>query len=235
MNEGKFEPTRQGTVQGSPLSPLLSNIVLDELDKELENRGLEFCRYADDANVYVGSENAAKRVLVSITRFIENRLKLKVNQEKSQTNFVSKVKFLGITILAGGAILISKQSMAQAYDKVRELTPRGCNLPVEKQLEKITQWHRGWTNYYGMTSEPKQIRNIEARIRRRVRARLVKDLKRRRHLVRRLVKLGAGKKSTVSKTVYSNKGPWALSRTRVAHKAWSNKWFERMGFESLTS
>ncbi|MCP3953845.1 MAG: group II intron reverse transcriptase/maturase, partial [Desulfobacterales bacterium] len=136
MINGTFELTKEGTVQGSPLSPLLSNVVLDKLDKELERRGLEFCRYADDCNIFVRSPKAANRVMGSITRFIEHKLKLKVNWDKSKTGKSRDVKFLGMTVIRG-AIAISVQSMRRARQKVRELTPRGTHLSIEKTVARI--------------------------------------------------------------------------------------------------
>lgn len=141
VQDGKHQATRQGSPQGSPLSPLLSNIVLDELDKELENRNLAFCRFADDANIYVGSERAATRVLESITKFIEKRLKLKVNQDKSKASQARGVKFLGISIVSC-MVVVSATSMQRAKAKVRELIPRRTHIPIEHQIEKVNRWYR---------------------------------------------------------------------------------------------
>ena len=137
-------------VQGGPLSPLLSNLVLDELDKELERRGLEFCRYADDCNIFVRTRKAADRIMGSITTFIEKKLKLKVNNEKSKTGPSHKVKFLGMTIIKK-TIAISKDALAQAMQKVKELTPRGTHLTLEETIKKINQWYLGWSIYFMMT------------------------------------------------------------------------------------
>ena len=172
MVDGKVQHSKLGSPQGSPLSPLLSNIVLDELDKELEKRNLEFCRFADDCNIFVGSEKAGKRVMEKITIFVEKKLKLKVNTEKSKVAKSKFVKFLGLTILTG-AICISVVSMNKAMEKVKELTPRGTHLPIEKSIEKINQWYVGWSAYYKMTEYPSQLRKIEAHVRRRLRARWV--------------------------------------------------------------
>ena len=127
MKDGMVIPSEEGTPQGSPLSPLLSNVVLDELDKELERRGLEFCRFADDCNIFVRSPKAAERVMGSISKFIEGKLKLKINRDKSRVAHSRNVKFLGLTII-DGAIVISAQSMKRAMQKVKELTPRGTHL-----------------------------------------------------------------------------------------------------------
>jgi len=129
LKDGVYEQPSEGSVQGSPLSPLLSNIVLDELDKELEKRGLEFCRYADDCNIFFGSEKAAERGRISITKFIETKLKLVVNQEKTKVAKSKFVKFLGMTIL-GMSICISVKSMEKAMDTVETLTPRRTHIPI---------------------------------------------------------------------------------------------------------
>lgn len=139
MANGLVTPSTEGTVQGSPLSPLLSNVVLDELDKELERRGLEFCRFADDCNIFVRTPKAAERVMSSISGYIEKRLKLVVNREKSQVARSDRVKFLGMTIV-GATVAISHKALQSAMAKVKELTPRGTHLTLEATLEKINNW-----------------------------------------------------------------------------------------------
>lgn len=223
----EFTPSSAGATQGSPLSPLLSNIVLDELDKELEARGHSFCRYADDCNIFVTSEKAANRVLISVTNFIEKRMKLVVNKEKSKTGLSKFVKFLGMTIIAG-TVAISEQSLARANERVRELTPRRTHIPLEHQIKRINSWYQGWVGYYQMTEYPSQLRRIEAHIRRRLRAQLIRNQKRQRHLYRKFISMGIQKK-TANKAVYSNKGVWAQSITYAANNAWNNRWFSQQG------
>lgn len=223
MKDGLYSASNQGTVQGGPLSPLLSNVVLDELDKELERRGLSFCRYADDCNIFVGSAKAAGRVMTSIGKFIENRLKLKINKEKSNVALSKYVKFLGMTIVAG-ALFISTVSMQRAMAKVKGLTPRGSHMRLEVTIERINQWYVGWSGYYRMTYAPNQLRRIEAHLRRRLRSRLVDHQKKRRYLVNKLAKRGV-KRQTAAKTVFSNKGRWALSHTYAVERAYPNRWF----------
>lgn len=227
--DGHVEVTLEGTVQGSPLSPLLSNVVLDELDKELERRGLAFCRFADDCQIFVGSLKSAKRVMGSISRFIENKLKLVVNMDKSQVAHIHDVKFLGMTVV-NGLITISGKSMTRAMEKIKELTPRGTHLKLEKAIEEINQWYVGWSGYHLMTQYPSQLQKLEAHIRRRLRSRIVGQQKRRRHLFNKLTRRGASKKS--ASLVYSNKGRWALSAIAATHKAYNNHWFiEEMGLK----
>ncbi len=223
MTNGTVILTREGTVQGSPLSPLLSNVVLDELDKELERRGFEFCRYADDCNIFVRSPKAANRVMESISRFIEHKLKLKINWDKSRVGRSCEVKFLGMTII-NGTIAISTQSMKRAMLKVKELTPRGTNITLEETIKRINSWYIGWSGYYLMTQYPSQFFNIEAHVRRRLRARIVDQNNKRRFLYRKLVKQGVSQELS-AKTVFSNRGRWVLSRTEALHRAYPNRWF----------
>lgn len=231
--EDTVQKPTQGSVQGSPLSPLLSNIVLDELDKELERRGLEFCRYADDCNIFVKTERAGLRVMGSIRRFIEKKLKLQVNEEKSQVAKSDRVKFLGMTIV-DGHIAISKAAINNAMGKVKLLTPRGTHLPIEKAMAQINLWYHGWASYFKMTQFPAQLAKIEAHIRRRLRARFVKQQKRRRHLHRKLVKQGVREK-LVKKTVYSNSGPWKMSHTRAVEMGYPNRWFTDRAGQTIFS
>jgi len=223
MIDGVKTPTEEGSVQGSPLSPLLSNVVLDELDKELEQRGLEFCRFADDCNIFTKTERSAERIMVSIKKFIEKKLKLKVNEDKSKTAKSDQVKFLGMTIVKG-TIAISKAALNKAMEKVKELIPRGTNLAIEQAVEKINSWYKGWASYFKMTQYPAQLNLIEAHIRRRLRARIVSQQKKRRNLVAKLIKRGVAKKQAAN-TVYTNRKPWALSHTKAVEKAFPNRWF----------
>lgn len=225
MKDGTVTPSTEGATQGSPLSPLLSNLVLDKLDKELEKRGLAFCRFADDCNIFVGSQKAAARVMASICKFIERKLKLVVNQEKSQVALSHEVKFLGMTIV-NTTIAISKKVIDHAMTKVKELTPRGTSQNIKGTIKKINLWYRGWSSYYSMTQYPAQLRKIEAHIRRRLRSRLVSQQKRRRNLYNKLIKRGV-KPKTAYHAVYSNRKRWALSHTRAVERAYSNKWFAK--------
>lgn len=224
MANGIVSFPSEGSVQGSPLSPLLSNIVLDELDKELEKRSLEFCRFADDCNIFVKSAKAGDRVMLSITKFIEDKLKLVVNKEKSQVALSKAVKFLGMTIIVG-TLAISTKSIQRAMDKVKELTPRGTNVQMEASVLKINRWYVGWSNYYKMTQYPSQLLKIEAHVRRRLRSRIIGQKKTRKYLYRDLVKKGISK-GTAAKTVYQgNKGRWKLSHTKAMERAYPNRWF----------
>jgi group II intron reverse transcriptase/maturase len=223
MANGLVTPSTEGAVQGSPLSPLLSNIVLDELDKELERRGLEFCRFADDCNIFVKTPKAAARVMASIGGYIEKRLKLVVNQEKSQVARSDRVKFLGMTIV-GATIAISHNALQVAMAKVKELTPRGTHQTLEASIERINSWYVGWSGYFAMTYYPAQLRKIEAHIRRRLRSRLVDQQKSKRNLYRKLIKRGVSRRQA-ARAVFSNKARWALSNTFAVTRAYPVGWF----------
>lgn len=223
MENGEVTPSREGAMQGGPLSPLLSNIVLDELDQELEKRGLEFCRFADDCNIFVKSAKAAERVMASVSQFIENKLKLKVNQEKSQVAEAERVKFLGFTVV-NGTVAIAHKALQAAMSKVKELTPRGTDKTLEATLKDVNRWYQGWSNYYSLTNYPSQLRKIEAHVRRRLRARLIHQQKRKQHLCRTLVKRGVPRKQA-AQAVFSNDNRWALTTTRAVTRAYPNSWF----------
>jgi len=233
MINGVVNPSQEGAMQGGPLSPLLSNIVLDELDQELEKRGLEFCRFADDCNIFVKSQKAAERVMEKVSQFIEKKLKLKVNQEKSQVALSDKVKFLGFTVV-NGTIAIAHKALQTAMDKVKALTPRGTHKALEPTLDKINQWYVGWSNYYSLTNYPSQLHKIEAHIRRRLRSRLVSQQKRKQHLYRNLVKRGVPRKQA-SKAVFSNNKRWVLSNARAMTRAYPNSWFINLKGQEIRS
>jgi len=212
--DGEIERTREGLPQGSPLSPLLSNIVLDRLDKELERRGLDFVRYADDTNIFVGSQKAAERVLQSITRYIENDLKLRVNRSKTQTALSKGVKFLGTTVLTGGLAMIALGTMKAAKERVKELIPRSGRGSLEWQVDRVNLWYQGWSGYYSMTSYPSQLKQIEAHNRMRFRLQMIKNHKRKKHLVRKLRSQGVKGNGACRAVYLKNSGRWRLARLR---------------------
>ena len=223
MKDGVVSASLEGSVQGSPLSPLLSNVVLDELDKELESRELEFCRFADDCNIFVKSPKAAERVMHSVSQFIEKKLKLVVNKEKSKVAKSNDVKFLGLTIVKGH-IAISLKSMARAMKRVKELTPRGTHQKLETTMEEINRWYRGWSSYYSLTQFPAQFVEIEAHIRRRLRSRIIDQQKSRRNLFNKLRKKGVSRRMA-SNAVFTNNKRWALSHSNAVERAYPNVYF----------
>lgn len=172
MEEGLVRPNTEGAPQGGPLSPLLSNIVLDELDKELEERGLRFVRYADDCNIYVRSKRAGQRVKHSITEFIEKKLKLKVNEEKSAVDRPWKRKFLGFSFIFHKGelkIRISPESIKRFKQRIRQLTSRKKSMNMSDRIEKLNQYLVGWLRYYQLAETPSVFGKLDGWIRRRLR------------------------------------------------------------------
>lgn len=226
----------EGTPQGGPLSPLLANIMLDELDKELEKRGHKFCRYADDNNVYVKSKRAGIRVMESMIKLIENKLKLKVNKDKSAVDFVSKRKFLGFSFYfakGGAEIRIHGKSIKRFKDKIKFYTNRNIGISMESRLKKLNQIMMGWINYYGIANAVAKLKELDKWIRRRLRACIWKQWKKISTRHRNLVKLGINKYKAWE---YANtrKGYWRISKSPILSKSLNNKYLESLGFVSLT-
>ena len=210
MSGGLISQRTEGTPQGSPLSPLLSNIVLDELDKELEKRGHKFVRYADDCNIYVKSQEAGARVMESISHFIENKLKLKVNTEKSKVCEVSQTKFLGYTILQDGGLTVSPQSLERLKDKIRQVTRRNRGVKFEQIVSELNLILRGWFNYFQHAQMKKQGAEIDGWIRRKLRCYRLKQCKRIITLQRFMEKQGVPKWQSWIISL-SGKGHWRKS------------------------
>ena len=226
----------EGTPQGGPLSPLLANIMLDELDKELEKRRHKFCRYADDNNVYVKSKRAGIRVIKSMIKLIENKLKLKVNKDKSAVDFVSKRKFLGFSFYfakGGAEIRIHEKSIKRFKDKIKFYTNRNIGISMESRLKKLNQIMMGWINYYGIANAVAKLKELDKWIRRRLRACIWKQWKKISTRHRNLVKLGINKYKAWE---YANtrKGYWRISKSPILSKSLNNKYLESLGFVSLT-
>jgi len=233
--EGEAVATRIGLPQGSPLSPLLSNIILTPLDKEMERRGLKFIRYADDVSAFVKSEKAANRVLDNLIDFIEKKLKLKVNRNKSRATRCEKAKFLGMTILVGGIAAISLASMTQAKERIKELIPRSGKGSFENQMAEVNSWYRGWSTYYRMTHYPGQLKAVEANIRMRFRLQFIKNHKRKKHLWRKLKKRGRGSSKAYKAVYLKNQGRWRLAHDATISFAWNPAWFELQGGQEIKS
>jgi RNA-directed DNA polymerase len=231
MAGGMVGHTFEGTPQGGPLSPLLSNIVLDELDKELEKRGLRFVRYADDFVVYVRSKKAAERVMRSVTRFIERRLRLKVNQEKSVVGHPWWRPFLGFSFTSrrdNPKIRIHSKSIKRFKQRVRELTGRSCGLSVEQVIARLNAYTRGWWNYFRHAEVAAGFRSINYWIRRRLRAIVWKHWKNPRTRVKELKRLGISHLKALL-TGCSRKGPWRMSRVKWVVVAMPNAYFDSLG------
>jgi group II intron reverse transcriptase/maturase len=233
MEDGLVKPTEEGTPQGGPLSPLLSNIMLDDFDRELEKRGLRFARYADDCNIYVKSEKAGQRVMESAVRFLTKKLKLKVNQQKSAVDNPWNRKFLGFTFMKGkgpNRIVVHESRVKRLKGKVKDITRkmRGSNLTdsIRKDLMPVI---RGWVNYFGLAGRRSIFGELDGWIRRRIRDILWRQWKKPRTRYKRLIALGL-KEGTARQTAYSGKGPWRMARTYGMHKAISNGVIEAMGY-----
>ena len=234
MENGLVGPTVEGTPQGGPLSPLLSNIVLDVLDKELEKRGHRFVRYADDCNIYVKSERAGHRVMESITRFLEKKLKLKVNQQKSAVDRANRRKFLGFSFLTGGKVKrrIAPQALKQFKAKVRRLTRRNCGKSLEEVVKELSRYLKGWKAYFSYCETPSVLEKLDGWIRRRLRSIPWKQWKTPKKRFKNLHKRGVDK-ITVARTAMSSKGPWYMSSCKAMHIALPNKFFDALGLTRL--
>lgn len=233
MEGGLMEQRIAGTPQGSPLSPLLSNIVLDELDRELEKRGHSFCRYADDCNIYVRSKKAGERVLESMIDFIENKLKLRVNREKSGVRHCSDVKFLGYTLLSGGGIRVADKSIERLKDKVREITRRNRGVKFEQLLKELNAMIIGWSNYFYLANQwLTNFRDIDGWIRRKLRCYRLKQCGRRYTIVKLLRSFKIPVNTCWNVVMYSQ-GWWKMSIKTAVGKAMNPLWFSQMGLQSL--
>lgn len=236
MLNGVIVSNEEGTPQGGPLSPLLSNIMLDEVDKELERRGHKFCRFADDCNIYVKSKKAGLRVLNSIKKLIEENLKLKVNEKKSAVDLVNRRKFLGFSfyfVKGVAQIRIHENSYKKLKSKVKDITNRNKGISMELRLLKLNQITMGWINYFGIAKAKGNIQNIEGWIRRRLRACIWKQWKLPRTKRKNLIKLGVDKYKAYQ---YSNtrKGYWRISNSPILSKTLTNKYLEELGYMNIS-
>jgi group II intron reverse transcriptase/maturase len=236
LPDGVVISMEQGVPQGSPLSPLLSNVVLDEFDRELDRRGHRFVRYADDAKVYVRSERAGQRVRASLTEFIERRLRLRVNESKSAVARPEDRHFLGFRLRRDPQtgiveVLLSERTKRNAMQKVKQLTPRTWGSTMFACISQANAWLRGWYGFFGIVSpsEMQALRKIDAHLRRRLRAIQLRHWKRKRTIARNLIKLGV-KRESVWRQVYSGrKSWWALSHTHAVDHGLRNAYFAKRG------
>ena len=231
MVGGLEEPTKEGTPQGGPLSPLLSNIVLDELDKELEKRGLRFVRYADDCVIFVRSKRAANRVMESISRFIEKKLRLKVNKEKSTISLSWKSKYLGFCLTNSSKnpkTRIHWKSIKRFKERVREITARRRGRSLLQLIGELREFMNGWWNYFGITESFNRLRPLAHWIRRRLRAVIWKHWKNRRTRVGELLKRGVSRDYAIT-TGCSRKGPWRMSKVKWVHIALPDAYLTSLG------
>jgi RNA-directed DNA polymerase len=235
MEGGLVSPVDEGTPQGGPLSPLMSNIVLDELDRELERRGLRFARYADDSNIYVRSRRAGERVMASITRFITRKLKLKVNEQKSAVARPWERKFLGFSFTNAGIPKrrIAPKAVDRFKERVRELTRRTRGVSTERMAEELARYLRGWIGYFGKCETPSVLAELDQWLRRRLRSAIWKQWKRGRARFAELLKRGVGK-DLAAQTAGSAHGPWRLAHSPALSFALPNAYFDLLGVPRLT-
>jgi len=233
MTDGVVSQRTEGTPQGSPLSPLLSNIVLDELDKELEDRGHNFVRYADDCNIFVRSQAAGKRVMQSVSNFIEDKLKLQVNPEKSQVCWSNQTKFLGYTIQWDGNLSIAAKSLERMKDKIRKITKRNRGRSFEQIISELTPVLRGWLQYFQYARCQKLLRILDEWIRRKLRCYRIKQCKRTITLQKFLVSMGVAKWHSWTLAL-SGKGFWRKSNSPQSQQAMGIRWFDDQGLYNLT-
>ena len=235
MEGGLVSPVDEGTPQGGLLSPLLSNIVLDEFDRELERRGLRFARYADDSNVYVRSRRAGERVMESLKRFITTKLKLKVNEQKSAVARPWERKFLGFSFTANREPRrrIAPKAVLRFKEKVRELTRRTRGVQVERMAEELGRYLRGWIGYFGQCQTPSVLQGLGEWTRRRLRSVLWKQWDRGPVRFAELRKRGVGK-DLAAQTAGSAHGPWRLANSPALQFALPNAYFDSLGIPRLT-
>jgi RNA-directed DNA polymerase len=234
MENGLVSPSVEGTPQGGPLSPLLSNLMLDELDRELERRGLRFVRYADDSNIYVRSERAGQRVMESITRFITQKLKLKVNEAKSAVARPQERKFLGFSFTAGPEVkrVIARKALDRFKQRIREITRRAKSVSIETTIEELAPYMRGWRSYFGFCETPIVLQYLTRWVRLRLRATLWRQWKTPRRRRAALIARGVSER-LASNTASSGRGPWYLARSKALSVGLSNAYFKSLGLPSL--
>ncbi len=234
MTDGLVSQRVEGTPQGSPLSPLLSNILLDDLDKELEKRGHKFCRYADDCNIYVGSKAAGERVLERITEFLERKLRLKINQAKSAVDRPWKRKFLGYTTMwdESARLKPSPENIKRLKNSIRDLIRRGQGRKLERVIADLTPKLRGWGNYFKLSGVKKVFEELDGWIRRKLRNMIWRQWKK---PSTRLRNLRARKVSEAlaRQTALGGHGPWFASGTKAMNFAFPKKFFDELGLVSL--
>lgn len=222
----------EGTPQGGPLSPLLANLLLDDLDKELESRGHRFCRYADDCNIYVRSQAAGERVMASITTFLEKRLRLKVNRRKSAVAQTWERQFLGYRLRADGALFIALKSITRAKERLRRITRRNRGISLERMISEVNSFVTGWVTYFRLVQSPSTFRDLDGWLRRKLRCVRLKQCKRVFAMATFLQSAGVSARCAwyVAK---SGKGWWRLAGSPPAHKAMDKAWFENAGLIGL--
>jgi RNA-directed DNA polymerase len=214
------------------ISPLLANLLLDDLDKELEKRGHRFCRYADDCNIYVRSQPAGERVMTSITAFLEGKLKLRVNRQKSAVAPVKERQFLGHRLTASGQMGIAPKSLKRAKDRLRRITRRNRGISLDKMIGEVNSFATGWVMYYRHAQCQSVLRDLDGWLRRKLRCVRLKHCKRTQSIANFLMGNGVMEVPAWT-TALSGKGWWRLALSPSASLAMDNKWFDKLGLTSL--
>jgi RNA-directed DNA polymerase len=234
MVEGVIQPREEGTPQGSPLSPLLSNILLDELDKELERRGHRFCRYADDCNIYVKSKAAGERVMESLIRFLARRLRLRVNRDKSAVDRPWRRDFLGYSMTwhTQPRLKVAADSINKVKARIREVIRKGRGCSLRKVMEELTPLLRGWVNYFRLSAVKIAFEEMDGWIRRKLRSILWRQWKKPRTRAKKLMERGIDKVRAYT-SAYNGRGAWWNAGASHMNAAISTKWFAQQGLLSL--
>ncbi len=233
--EGVLHATTEGTPQGGPLSPLLANILLDDLDKELEHRGLPFVRYADDFVIFTKSSRSALRVFQSVSRYLADHLRLVVNQEKSRVVDADGVEFLGFVFKGRRATInVSSKNVSKFKHRIKELTGRSWGVSMERRLSELRSYLRGWAGYFGLAAQLKLFDKLDQWIRRRLRMCYWKRWRQPRTRSRELMRLGVSRRQAI-RHGKSRKGYWHMAKTIASGVGMTNKWLQEQGLVSLKS
>lgn len=233
MVEGVLQPTDVGAPQGGPLSPILSNILLDDLDKELERRGLPFVRYADDFAVFAKSQRAAERIMASVSRYLTDELRLVVNQEKSHVVASEEFEFLGFAFVKSRATInVAAKSVRKFKQRIRELTGRSWGVSMERRLSELRSYVRGWMGYFGLASQLKLFDKLDQWLRRRIRMCYWKQWRRPKRRRQMLIRLGVPRRQAI-RHARSRKGYWHMAKTIASGVGLTNAWLAEQGLLSM--
>jgi RNA-directed DNA polymerase len=232
MQDGVCVARHEGTPQGGPLSPLLANLLLDDLDQELQRRGHRFCRYADDCNIYVRSNAAGERVLASVTEYLESELRLRVNREKSAVAHVEERRFLGYRLLRGGRLGLAPKSLERAQDRIRQITRRNRGIGIARMIETLNSFLSGWVTYFRHAECRTHLDALDGWVRRKLRCVRLKECKRAKAIADFLRHHGVPDRNAWM-TAGSGKGWWRLSGSPAAQHAMSREWFDAQGLVNL--
>jgi RNA-directed DNA polymerase len=233
MVDGHFQATTEGTPQGGPASPLLANILLDDLDKELESRGLRFVRYADDFVIFTRSKRSAERVFESVHRYLTRKLHLVVNLEKSRIVTTEELEYLGFCFVGSRATInVSEKSIHRFKHRIREITGRSRGISMEHRLRELARYVRGWMGYFALASQLKLFASLEQWIRRRIRCCYWKRLRHVRTRIRELIAMHVPRRQAIRHGI-SRKGPWHMAKTIASGVGMTNNWLSSQGVLSL--